>query len=118
LNELSDSTPLLVNLKPVGNGYMEDFFAAGGMGALLRELAPLLHLDCPTVSGETLGQRLADDGERFVDRSVIAARGEPIEPAGGLVAPFRDFAAQGGVLTPSAAAPPLCEHQSTAGGVP
>src|SRR6201986_1046587 len=47
LNELSDSTPLLVNLKPVGNGYMEDFFAAGGMGALLRELAPLLHLDCP-----------------------------------------------------------------------
>src|ERR1700756_2292512 len=86
LNELSDSTPLLVNLKPVGNGYMEDFFAAGAMGALLRELAPLLHLDCPTVTGETLGQRLAHDGERFIDRAVIAARGEPIEPTGGLVA--------------------------------
>ena len=56
LNELSDSTPLLVNLKPVGNGYMEDFFAAGGMGALLRELAPLLDLDCMTVTGETLRQ--------------------------------------------------------------
>src|SRR5205823_6348927 len=42
LNRLSDSTPVLVNLKPVGNGYMEDFFAAGGMGALLRELKPLL----------------------------------------------------------------------------
>src|SRR5262249_57212219 len=49
LNELSDTTPVLVNLKPVGNGYMEDFFAAGGMGALLRELKPLLHLDCMTV---------------------------------------------------------------------
>jgi len=43
LNTLSDSTPVLVNLKPVGNGYMEDFCAAGGMGALLRELKPLLH---------------------------------------------------------------------------
>src|SRR4051794_27054884 len=46
LNKLSDTTPVLVNLKPVGNGYMEDFFAAGGMSALLRELKPLLHLDC------------------------------------------------------------------------
>ena len=42
LNKLSDTTPVLVNLKPVGNGYMEDFCAAGGMGALLRELKPLL----------------------------------------------------------------------------
>src|SRR5579871_2431148 len=61
LNELSDSTPLLVNLKPVGNGYMEDFFAAGGMGALLRELKPLLHLDCMTITGETLGERLSEE---------------------------------------------------------
>ena len=61
LNELSDTTPVLVNLKPVGNGYMEDFFAAGGMGALLRELKPLLHLDCLTVTGETLGERLDGD---------------------------------------------------------
>ena len=57
LNELSDTTPVLVNLKPVGNGYMEDFFAAGGMGALLRELKDLLHLDCMTVTGETLDER-------------------------------------------------------------
>ena len=44
-NEISDETPVLVDLKPVGEGYMEDFHAAGGMGALLRELRPLLHLD-------------------------------------------------------------------------
>ena len=61
LNALSDATPVLVNLKPVGNGYMEDFCAAGGMGALLRELKPLLHLDCLTVTGETLGERLEHD---------------------------------------------------------
>ena len=50
---------MLVDLKPTGPHYMEDFFAAGGVGAVLRELRPLLHLDCPTVTGETLGDRLA-----------------------------------------------------------
>jgi dihydroxy-acid dehydratase len=114
LNELSDSTPLLVNLKPVGNGYMEDFFAAGGMGALLRELAPLLHLDSPTVTGDTLGQRLADDGERFVDRAVIAAIGEPIEPTGGLVALFGNLAPKGAILKRSAADARLFEHEGRA----
>ena len=61
LNELSDTTPVLVNLKPVGNGYMEDFFAGGGVGALLRELQDLLHLDAMTVTGETVGERLAHE---------------------------------------------------------
>src|ERR1700681_1108466 len=84
LNRLSDETPVLVNLKPVGNGYMEDFAAAGGMGMLLRELKPLLHLDCMTVTGETLGQRLDGDAESYVDRSIIAEANKPLEPAGGL----------------------------------
>src|SRR6266700_3198970 len=92
LNRLSDSTPVLVNLKPVGNGYMEDFFAAGGMGALLRELKPLLHLDCMTVTGETLGERLGSDGGAYVDRSIIAQRDKPFEPQGGLVALFGNLA--------------------------
>src|SRR5207344_1021860 len=78
LNKLSDTTPVLVNLKPVGNGYMEDFFAAGGMGALLRELKPLLHLDCVTVTGEPLGERLAD-ADPYVDRTIVAAREAPFE---------------------------------------
>ena len=56
---MSDTTPVLVDLKPVGTYYMEDFFAAGGVGAVLRELQPLLHLDCLTITGETLGERLA-----------------------------------------------------------
>src|SRR6201747_285845 len=72
LNELSDTTPVLVNLKPVGNGYMEDFYAAGGMGALLRELKDLLHLDAMTITGETLGERLGVDQADWVDRSIIA----------------------------------------------
>src|ERR671936_802274 len=88
LNALSESTPVLVNLKPVGNGYMEDFFAAGGMGALLRELKPLLHLDCLTVAGETLGERLASGNRAYVDRSIIAERDKPFELQGGLIALF------------------------------
>ncbi len=51
LNAISDETPVLVDLKPVGEGYMEDFHAGGGMGALLRELQPLLHLDTIDVTG-------------------------------------------------------------------
>src|SRR5260370_7130341 len=58
LNTLSDTTPVIVDLKPTGQFYMEDLFAAGGIGAVLRELKPLLHLDCLTVTRETLRQRL------------------------------------------------------------
>src|SRR5499426_3233153 len=84
LNELSDTTPVLVNLKPVGNGYMEDFFAAGGMGALLREIKDLLHLDCMTVTGETLGDRLEHETVGWIDRTIIAERKNTLEPEGGL----------------------------------
>ena len=114
LNKLSDSTPVLVNLKPVGNGYMEDFFASGGMGALLRELKPLLHLDCMTVTGETLGERLADDAAPYVDRSIIAASDEPFEPQGGLVALFGNLAPHGAILKRSAADARLFEHEGRA----
>ena len=110
LNELSDSTPVLVNLKPVGNGYMEDFFAAGGMGALLRELKPLLHLDCLTVTGETLGERLASGAPAYVDRSIIAERDKPFEPQGGLIALFGNLAPRGAILKRSAADAKLFEH--------
>ena len=114
LNKLSDETPVLVNLKPVGNGYMEDFCAAGGMGALLRELKPMLHLDCMTVTGETLGQRLEDDDTGYVDRTIIAERGKPLEAEGGLVALFGNLAPKGAILKRSAADPKLFEHEGRA----
>jgi dihydroxy-acid dehydratase len=114
LNTLSDSTPVLVNLKPVGNGYMEDFCAAGGMGALLRELKPLLHLDCMTVAGETLGERLEGDAASYVDRSIIAERAKPLEAEGGLVALFGNLAPKGAILKRSAADAELFEHEGRA----
>jgi dihydroxy-acid dehydratase len=114
LNRLSDSTPVLVNLKPVGNGYMEDFYAAGAMGALLREIRSLLHLDVMTVTGETLGERLEGDAESYVDRSIIAPLGKPLEPAGGLVALFGNLAPNGAILKRSAADAKLFEHEGRA----
>ena len=116
LNELSDTTPVLVNLKPVGSGYMEDFFAAGGVGALLRELKDLLHLDAMTVTGETLGERLAHEGEGddWVDRTIVAERAKPLEPQGGLVALFGNLAPQGAILKRSAADANLFEHEARA----
>jgi dihydroxy-acid dehydratase len=115
LNELSDTTPVLVNLKPVGNGYMEDFYAAGGIGALLRELKDLLHLDAMTVTGETLEQRLSQaEGDAFVDRTIIAERKKPLEPQGGLVALFGNLAPKGAILKRSAADATLFEKEGRA----
>ena len=114
VNRLSESTPVLVNLKPVGNGYMEDFHASGGMGALLRELKPLLHLDCIDVTGETLAERLAADEASFADRSIVAARERPMEPQGGLIALFGNLAPEGAILKRSAADPKLFEHEGRA----
>ncbi|HSG96024.1 MAG TPA: dihydroxy-acid dehydratase, partial [Afifellaceae bacterium] len=113
LNALSDSTPVLVNLKPVGKHYMEDFFAAGGLGAVLRELKPSLNLDCLTVSGQTLGERLsAEPG--YVDRAVIAGAEAPLEPQGGLVALFGTLAPRGAILKRSAADKSLFESEGRA----
>jgi len=102
-------------LKPVGNGYMEDFFAAGGVGALLRELKDLLHLDAMTVTGETLAERLGtQEGDGFIDRTIIAERAKPLEPQGGLVALFGNLAPQGAILKRSAADSRLFEHEGRA----
>ena len=113
LNRLSDETPVLIDLKPTGSHYMQDFHAAGGMSALLFELKDLLHLDCMTVTGETLGVRLARP-VAFVDRGVIRARSEPISPVGGLVALFGSLAPGGAILKRAAADASLFEKEGRA----
>jgi len=110
LNELSDSTPVLVDLKPTGEGYMEDFHAAGGMPALLWELRDLLHMDCIDVTGVRLGDRLREPA--FVDRRYIRARAEPVSPVGGLVALFGSLAPRGAIVKRSAATPALFEIEA------
>ena len=113
LNRLSDTTPMLVNLKPSGTHYMEHFFAAGGMGAVLRELKPLLHLDCLNISGQTLGERLEGE-EGYVDYEVIRPLNDPVEPYGGLVSLFGSLAPQGAIIKRSAADSSLFERKGRA----
>jgi dihydroxy-acid dehydratase len=93
---------------------MEDFFAAGGMGALLRELKDLLHLDAMTVTGETLGERLSRQEETYADRTIVAPRDKPLEPQGGLIALFGNLAPKGAILKRSAADSNLFEHEGRA----
>ena len=113
LNALSESTPTLVDLKPVGQGYMEDLFAAGGVGAVLREIKDLLHLDCTTVGGQSLGERLGED-DPWVDRKVVRSRAEPFTAQGGLVALFGNLAPNGAILKQAAADSKLFEHEGRA----
>ena len=113
LNELSDSTPVLVDLKPTGQYYMSDLYAAGGVGAVLRELKPLLHLDCMTVAGITLGE-VIERHAPWVDRSVVRELKNPLAAQGGLVALFGSLAPNGAILKRSAADPKLFEKEGRA----
>jgi dihydroxy-acid dehydratase len=113
LNQLSDSTPVLVDLKPTGQHYMSDLYAAGGVGAVLRELKPLLHLDCMTVAGVTLGQ-IIEKLPSWVDRGVVLPLAQPLSDQGGLVALFGSLAPNGAILKRSAADPNLFEKEGRA----
>jgi dihydroxy-acid dehydratase len=112
VNELSDTTPVLVDLKPTGEGYMEDFHAAGGMPALLWELRDLLDHDVIDITGASLRHRLKEPA--FVDRRYIRERNDPVSPVGGIVALFGSLAPRGAILKRSAATPSLFETEARA----
>jgi dihydroxy-acid dehydratase len=113
LNRLSDETPVLLDLKPTGEHYLQDLHAAGGLRAVLWELRELLNLDCMTVTGEPLGARLQAP-PAFVDRGVVRTRDHPISPEGGLVALFGNLAPRGAILKRSAADASLFERDGRA----
>jgi dihydroxy-acid dehydratase len=113
LNQLSDETPVLLDLKPTGQHYLQDLHAAGGLNALLWELRDMLHLDCRTVEGGTLGDRLTGP-PAWVDHSVIRPRSDPIDGQGGLVALFGNLAPDGAILKRSAADARLFEREARA----
>lgn len=113
LNQISDETPVLVDLKPVGDGYMEDFFAAGGIGAVLREIKHLLHLDTIDVLGQSLEERLQEPIE-WVDRSVIRSFSDPVSELGGLISLHGNLAPTGAIFKRAAATPDLFEVEGRA----
>src|SRR5919109_528630 len=82
-DELCSSTPWLVNLKPAGEHLMEDFYYAGGLPAVMAQIADLLHLDALTVTGKTVGENIA--GATIVDGDVVRPRESPLDEGGSLV---------------------------------
>jgi dihydroxy-acid dehydratase len=113
VDALGRETPVLVDLKPSGTHYMEDFHKAGGMATLLRELAPLLHLDALTVTGRTLGEELEAAGPAFA-QDVVRPRASPVYPQGGLAVLRGNLAPGGAIIKQSAADPKLMEHEGRA----
>ncbi|WP_433297381.1 dihydroxy-acid dehydratase [Pseudonocardia sp. CA-142604] len=108
LNALSETTPVLVELKPTGAHYMEDLHASGGLPAVLHELRDLLDLSALTVTGATLGEVLGE-GPDWVDRSVVRTAAEPSRDKGGLVWLRGSLAPDGALIKRSAADPALFE---------
>lgn len=113
-NRLSDETPVLVDLKPVGAGYMEDFHYAGGLEGVLREIAPQLETGTRSITGETLAERLARPLADPIDRAVIRQAASPISPLGGLIALRGSLAPEGAILKRAAATEALLEHEGRA----
>lgn len=78
-NKISDKVPVLVNLKPTGSNYMEDFYYAGGMKSLLKELSPLLNKNCINIEGKSLSKLIKDNSKSFHDTEIIRTRNNPFE---------------------------------------
>ena len=104
--------PCLVNLMPSGQYLMEDFYYAGGVPAVLQEIASFLDLEQPTVAGVTMGQVIAD--AKVFDRRVIFQVAQPFKPKGGIAVLRGNLAPNGAVIKPSAATPALMRHRGQA----
>ncbi|RJP67111.1 MAG: dihydroxy-acid dehydratase [Candidatus Abyssobacteria bacterium SURF_17] len=111
-DKLSRSTPLLCKFKPASPFNLLDFHEAGGVPALMRELAPLLHLDQMTVSGKTLRQIARSAQVR--SREVIAPFDKPLAKEGGIAVLRGNFAPEGAVVKTSGVSPNMMVHKGPA----
>ncbi len=113
LDRMGRDTPVLLDLKPSGQHYMEDFHKAGGMATLLRELKPLLKLNALTVTGRTLGEEIERAGPGFA-QSVVKTTADPIYPQGGIAVVRGNLAPGGAIVKQSSADAALMEHEGRA----
>jgi dihydroxy-acid dehydratase len=111
-DRISRETPFIVNVKPSGEYQMEEFFDAGGVPAVMKELESLLHRECLTVTGHTLAENIS--GAEVRDRQVIRPLDNPLHPEGGTVVLRGNLCPDGAVLKQTAASPELLRHRGRA----
>ena len=113
-NEISEKTPNLCHLAPAGPTYMEDLNEAGGVYAVMNELAELnlLHMDCMTVTGKTIGENISGCVNR--NPEVIRPLDNPYSKTGGLAVLKGNLAPEGSVVKRSAVAPEMMVHEGPA----
>jgi L-arabonate dehydrase len=111
-DRIGSSMPCLANLQPSGQYLMEDFYYAGGLPALMREIGHLLHTDALTANGKTLGENIKD--APCYDRNVIKTAAEPFKENAGIAVLKGNLAPDGAVIKPSAASPDLLQHRGRA----
>jgi L-arabonate dehydrase len=111
-DDLSKTTPFLVNLRPSGKYLMEDFFYAGGLPVVLKELLPLLHGGALTVNGRSIADNVRE--AKCFDEDVIRPLDMPLAREGGTVILFGNLCPDGAVLKQSAASPHLLTHRGRA----
>jgi len=113
-DDISRKVPVLVDCKPAGKGYMQDFFHAGGVPALLKTLAPLLHAAAMTITGSRLADFLKNIEARAEWQTTIRPLESPLSPAGALAVVKGSLAPDGAVIKTAAADPALLTHRGPA----
>lgn len=111
-DRLGRDMPCLVNTMPSGEYLMEDFFNAGGLPVVMKEVEDRLHLDLPVIEGGDVRSRLLRVKNLIPD--VIRSVGNPVKPQGGIAVLRGNLAPDGAVLKPSAASPELMKHRGRA----
>ena len=114
MHTVAQRVPLLVDCKPAGEGYMEDFHRAGGLPPLLKTLEPLLHTDVPTITGQSLGEYLNAVQPPQAWQTTIRTLDDPLGPTGALAVIRGNLAPEGGVLKVAAATADLLAHRGPA----
>ncbi|MBP7063707.1 IlvD/Edd family dehydratase [Ferrovibrio sp.] len=112
-NQIGRNTPVLIDLKPSGDDYMEHFHHAGGLPRLMRELTDLLDLSAPTVAGGTLAD-VVGGAEEVRGQTAIRPRSNPLKAEGGMAVLHGNLAPRGAVIKQAAASVKLMQHEGRA----
>ena len=113
-DEISQRVPVLVDCKPAGTGYMQDFYHAGGVPVLLKTLEPLLETSAMSITGETMAENLKDIAASPDWQTTIRSLDVPLSASGALAVVYGSLAPDGAVIKTAAASPALMNHQGPA----